>query len=184
MAVGARPPGDYAPAAGGRALETLATAAEPLRGARILHVSPAGTAGRVPELLGSMLPLAAGSGLEVEWRVLFGTSEERAVAAALQSGLRGGESAIEPTAWAAFADGCARAGRGLADGYDAVVLHDSALPLAAGIDAPVLWRSHDDLAGAEPEAAGLIAPLHERCRLALVPHESFAPPPLRDERLR
>ncbi len=184
MALRARPPGDYAPAAGARALEALAAAAEPLRGARILHVSPAGTAGRVPELLGSMLPLAVGCGLEVEWRVLFGTPEERTVAVALQSGLRGAESAIEPEAWERFAAGCERAARELADGWDVVVLHDSALALAAGIEAPAVWRCHDDLAGAEPDAAGLIAPLHERCRLTLVPHESFAPPPLRDERVR
>jgi trehalose synthase len=183
MAVGARPPGDYAPAAGARALASLAAAAEPLRGARILHVSPAGTAGRVPELLGSMLPLAAGSEIEVEWRVLFGTSEERAVAGALQSGLRGAESAIEPEAWERFAEGCERAARELAGGWDAVVLHDSALPLVAGLEAPAVWRCHDDLARAEADAVELVRPLHERCRLTLVPHESFAPPAFRDDRL-
>jgi trehalose synthase len=182
MAVGARPPGDYAPAAGARALEALAAAVEPLRGARILHVSPAGTAGRVPELLGSMLPLAAGSGIEVEWRVLFGTPEERTVAAALQSGLRGAESAIEPEAWERFADGCDRAARELANGWDVVVLHDSALALAAGLEAPTVWRAHDDMARAEAEAVELVRGLHERCRLMLVPHDSFAPPALRGER--
>jgi trehalose synthase len=181
MAVGARPPGDYAPVAGARALEALAAAAEPLRGARILHVSAAGTAGRVPEFLGSMLPLAAGSGVEVEWRVLFGTGEERAVAAALQSGLRGAESAIAAETWARYADGCARAAGGLADGYDLVVLHDSALALAPGLEAPAAWRCHDDLAAAEAQAVELVRPLLERCRITLVPHESFAPPPLRGE---
>jgi trehalose synthase len=183
MAVGARPPGDYAPAAGARALEALAAAAEPLRGVRTLHVSPAGTAGRVPELLGSMLPLAASSGIEVEWRVLFGTPEERTVAAALQSGLRGAESAIEPEAWERFADGCERSARELANGWDVVVLHDSALALAAGLEAPTVWRAHDDMARAEPEAVELVRALHERCRLMLVPHDSFAPSVLRDERL-
>ena len=183
MAVGARPPGDYAPVAGARALEALAAAAEPLRGARILHVSPAGTAGRVPELLGSMLPLAAGSGIEVEWRVLFGTPAERELASALASGLRGAESAIEPEAWESFAEGSARAARELTDGFDVVVLHDAAFALAAGVEAPVVWRCHDDLAAAEADAVELVTPLHERCRLMLVPHESFAPPPFRDERL-
>ena len=183
MAVGARPPGDYAPVAGARALEALAAAAEPLRGARILHVSPAGTAGRVPELLGSMLPLAAGSGIDVEWRVLFGTPAERELAGALGSGLRGAESAIDPAAWESFADGCERAARELADGWDVVVLHDGALALASGIESTAVWRCHDDLAVAEAEALELVAPLHARCRRMLVPHESFAPPPLRDERL-
>jgi trehalose synthase len=183
MAVGARPPGDYAPVAGARALEALAAAAEPLRGARILHVSVAGTAGRVPELLGSMLPLAAGSGIEVEWRVLFGTPAERELAAALGSGLRGAESAIDPEAWESFVEGSARAAVELADGWDLVVLHDAALALASGVEAPAVWRCHDDLAAAEGEAVELVRPLHERCRLTLVPHESFAPPLFRDERL-
>jgi trehalose synthase len=183
MAVGARPPGDYAPVAGARALEGLAAAAESLRGARILHVSAAGTAGRVPELLGSMLPIAVGSGIEVEWRVLFGTPEERAVAAALQSGLRGAESAIDSEAWASYADGCASAARELADPSDLVVLHDSAIALAPGLEAPAVWRCHEDLAAAEPEAVELVRPLQERCRITLVPHESFAPPALRGERV-
>jgi trehalose synthase len=183
MAVGARPPGDYAPVAGARALEGLAAAAESLRGARILHVSAAGTAGRVPELLGSMLPIAAASGIEVEWRVLFGTPEERAVAAALGSGLRGAESAIDAEAWASYADGCARAARELADGSDLVVLHDSAIALAPGLEAPAAWRCHEDLAAAETEAVELVRPLQDRCRITLVPHESFAPPALRGERV-
>jgi trehalose synthase len=183
MVVGARPPGDYAPAAGARALEALAAAAEPLRGARILHVSAAGTAGRVPELLGSMLPLAAGSGVEVEWRVLFGTAEERALAAALGSGLRGAESAIAAEDWARYADNCARAAGELADGYDLVVLHDSAITLAPGLAAPAVWRCHDDLAAAEPGAVELVRPLQELCRTTLVPHETFAPPALRGERI-
>jgi trehalose synthase len=115
--------------------------------------------------------------------VLFGTPEERAVAAALQSGLRGGESAIDPGAWEGFAHACARTARELAEGWDAVVLHDAALALAGGIDGPTVWRCHDDLAGAEAEAIELVEPLRDRCRLSLVPHESFAPPAFRDERL-
>ena len=72
MAVAPRPPGEYAPAAGARAVEQLQEAADPLQGLRILHVSAAGAPGPVPELLGGLLPLAAGAGLEVGWRVLFG----------------------------------------------------------------------------------------------------------------
>ena len=42
MAVAARAPGDYAPFAGGRAIEALHDAAAPLGGTRVLHVSAAG----------------------------------------------------------------------------------------------------------------------------------------------
>ena len=191
MAIAPRAPGDYAPAAGGRAVEALQDAAEPLRGARILHVSAAGAEGRVPEFLGGLLPLAAGAGVEIEWRVLFGSSELRATSAALMSGLRGGESAIEDGAWEEYLDACHRTAAVLQDGYDAIVLHDAAVGLAAGLGAAaadggpsVLWRLHEDASRAEPDALARAAGLAERCAAVLVSDESFAPPALHDARLQ
>ena len=193
MAVAPRAPGEYAPAAGGRAVEALQTAAEPLRRARVLHVSVAGAEGRVPELLGGMLPLAAGAGLDVEWRVLFGSPELRATAAALMSGLRGGESGIGDDAaaaasWPAFLEACEQAARPLGDDYDAIVLHDAAIGLVAGLAGQsaaagheggagpaVIWRLHEDASRAEPDALGRTLDLAEQCSSVLVPHESFVP---------
>jgi len=175
MAVVPRAPGEYAPAAGGRAVEAVQDAAEPLRGARVLHVSVAGAEGRVPELLGGLLPLAAGAGLEVEWRVLFGSAELRGAAGALQSGLRGGESGIEEPAWAEYLDACERTARSLGDGYDVVVLHDAAIGLAPGLAAPSAWRLHEDASGAEPDALARASALAEMTAGVLVPHDSFVP---------
>jgi trehalose synthase len=194
MAVAPRAPGEYAPAAGGRAVERLQQAAEPLRGARVLHVSVAGAEGRVPELLGGLLPLAAGTGVEVEWRVLFGSPELRATAAALQSGLRGGESGIEEEAWAAYLEACEQTARALGDRYDAIVLHDAAVGLAAGLGPALgaaggsgpagaareggpalIWRLHEDASQAEPDAFARAMELAERCSSVLVPDESFVP---------
>jgi len=206
MAVAPRAPGDYAPAAGARAIEALQDAAEPLRGARVLHVSAAGADGRIPEFLGGLLPLAAGAGVEVEWRVLFGSPELRATAAALQSGLRGGESAIEEAAWSEYLEACDGAVRSLGDGYDAVVLHDAALGLAAGFAAggghgagaaggghgagaaggggpAVIWRLHEDASRAEPDGLARAAGLAEGCSAVLVSDGSFAPAALQDDRL-
>ncbi len=193
MAIAPRVPGDYAPAAGGRAVEALQHAAEPLRGARILHVSAAGAEGRVPEFLGGLLPLAAGAGVEIEWRVLFGAPELRATSAALMSGLRGGESAIEEAAWDEYLDACERTAAALQDRYDAIVLHDAALGLAAGLGAAsgvtpgggpaVLWRLHEDASRAEPDALARTSALAERCAGVLVSDDSFAPPALQDARL-
>jgi trehalose synthase len=191
MAIAPRAPGDYAPAAGVRAIEALQEAAEPLRGARVLHVSAAGAEGRIPEFLGGLLPLAAGAGVDVEWRVLFGSPELRATAAALQSGLRGGESAIEEAAWSEYLEACRGAALSLGDGYNAVVLHDAALGLAPGFEGAagsgagpaVLWRLHEDASRAEPDALARAAGLSERCSALLVSDESFAPEALRDDRL-
>jgi trehalose synthase len=175
MAVVPRVPGEYAPAAGGRAVAALQHAADSLRGARVLHVSVAGAEGRVPELLGGVLPLAAGAGLEVEWRVLFGSAELRGAATALQSGLRGGESGIEEPDWEEYLDACERTARALGDGYDAIVLHDAAVGLARSLEAPTIWRLHEDASRAEPDALARASALAERCAAVLVPHESFVP---------
>jgi trehalose synthase len=183
MAVAPRAPGEYAPAAGGRAVERLQDAAEPLRGARVLHVSVAGAEGRVPELLGGMLPLAAGAGVEVEWRVLFGSPELRATAAALQSGLRGGESGIEDEAWASYLEACEQTARSLSDDYDAIVLHDAALGLAATSERPTIWRLHEDASHPEPDSLARAVGLAKQCSGVLAPHASFAPEALANGRL-
>jgi trehalose synthase len=184
MAVAARAPGDYAPLAGGRAIEALQDAAAPFRDARILHVSAAGAPGPVPELLGGMLPLAAGAGLSIAWRVLFADPDLRSVGAALGHGLRGGESAIDEDAWAAWSEACERIGRSLNGTADLVVLHDpGTLGLAAGLDVPTAWRCHVDASNAEGEALERVTSLLQFSRLNLVPHESFAPDALRDDRL-
>ena len=193
MAIAPRAPGDYAPAAGGRGVEALQDAAEPLRGARILHVSAAGAEGRVPEFLGGLLPLAAGAGMEVEWRVLFGSAELRATAAALMSGLRGGESAIEDAGLGGvprrlrthrrLSAGRVRRGR-------APRRRDR--PGAPGLGVrgrgrggpAVLWRIHEDASRAEPDALARAGALAERCAAVLVSDESFAPPALQDGRLQ
>jgi trehalose synthase len=175
MAIAPRAPGDYAPLAGGRAVEAVQDAAAPLRGARVLHVSAAGAPGPVPELLGGLLPLAAGAGVDVSWRVLFADPDLRSVGQALEHGLRGAESAIGADAWDAWREACERIGRGLNGTADLVVLHDpGTLGLAAGLDMPAVWRCHLDASHAEPEALDRVAGLAERCARVLVPDASFA----------
>src|SRR3954469_25530789 len=94
------------PACGPEAVERLRAAAEPLRGARVVHVSPAGGGGRVPELLKAILPLAAELGVEVEWQVLFGDGELQKVARSLHDGLQGAEAALDSPSFAAYLDSC------------------------------------------------------------------------------
>jgi trehalose synthase len=176
MAVAARPPGDYAPVAGARAVEALRAAADPLGGARVLHLSVAGAHGQVPELLAALLPLAAGAGVDVSWRVLFGAPELREVANRLDAGLRGAEAAIDESAWHSYRDTCERAGRALAGESDLTVLHDpGALGLAAGLEGPVVWHCHVDASHADQEALARTADLIKRCDLVLVPDGAFAP---------
>jgi trehalose synthase len=175
---------EHAPVASGDAIERIRAAAEPLRGARIVHVSAAGTGGRVPELLSALLALAVDCGLEVEWRAHFGGPELQDVAAGLQDGLQGAETAIDDGVWTAYLDACGSAAEGLSDGWDAVVLHDpGTLGLAASVGERILWRCHVDASRPDPPAIERAASLLGRCTGLAFPDESFAPEALRGERL-
>ena len=177
MAVAPRPPGDYAPAAGSRAVEAVHEAARDLRGARILHVTVAGSQGRIPHLLGGLLSIEAGAGVSVEWRVLFGDAEVRRVAGALRGGLRGGESAIADSDWRAYTAACARVAQELDGAHDLVVLHDpGALGLAPALEGRrVAWRCHTNAATPEEDALTRVTTLVAACDLVLVPDRSFLP---------
>src|SRR5919199_4025053 len=148
MEVGARPLGDHVATSGDGAIERVEGAAAAARGRRVLHLSSARGGGGVPDLLRALLPLAAGAGVEVEWRVLFGDPEFQEVATGLHEGLQGAESAIEDGAFGRYLEACGAAAEAVADAgdYDAVVLHDPvALGLAGALgEARVLWRCHLD----------------------------------------
>ena len=134
-------------------------------GARVLHLSVAGAGGgRVPELLQASLPIALDLGLEVEWKVLFGGPELTGVAAALQNGLQGAETALEDGAFEAYLEACSVA----VDGHDVVVVHDPAgIGAAAAIAGPVVWRCHLDCSRPDPPAWERAAPLVDGLRRGL-----------------
>ena len=89
----------------------------------------------MPELLGGLLPLEAGAGLAVEWRVLFGDPELRRVAGALQPGCAAGRAPSATRDWAACTAACERIAAEPRRHDDLVVLHDpGALGLAPGLE--------------------------------------------------
>ena len=177
MDVAPRPLGDQAPACGVEAVERIRTAAAPLAGMRVLHVTVAGSGGGVPDLLGALLPLAADAGLDVEWRVLFGDPDLQDVAGQLRDGLQGAETAISDAAWHAYTDACANAAAGLEGSWDAIVLHDAGtLGLVTALDEGTLvWRCHVDARSPDGPAWDRAARLTHECGARVFPDESFAP---------
>jgi len=183
MAVTPRSAGDHAPAAGAEAIERLRASAEPLRGGRVLHLSVAGHGGRVPELLGALLPLASGLGLDVQWRVLFGDAELEAGVRALHDGLQGAETALDDGDFDGYLEACAAAAKAAGGGYDAVVLHDpGALGLAPALGDLILWRCHVDASRPDPAALERAQGLAEQATATVFDDNSFASDELRGER--
>jgi len=149
LPVGRRRLADY----GDEKFERLTTAAEPLQGARVLHLIAAGA--RLP----ATPPLYRDLGIEAELAALVGAGE-------VQNGLRGGETAMSDAGWASYRQTTAE----LLGGWDVVVSHDlpasgvSVLLLTA--DPAVADERVRELVAATPlavEAVEAIDPLAPGC---------------------
>jgi trehalose synthase len=179
---GRRSLGDYAPLVGEATVERLRALARELEGARIVHVSAAAPRNGCPELLRALLPLATDTGLDVEWRVLYGSAPFGDVARDLYDGLQGAETAIAPSTWSEFLEGVTAAGGAIRNDCDVLVLHDpQPLGLLAqddGGQARVIWRCHVDASEPEPTTWDRLVPLLVGCDWGVFACDGFWPPNL------
>lgn len=129
-------------------LEAVRAAAEPLRGARVLHINATPYGGGVSELLRSVVPLLRDLGLVAHWRIISGDEPFFRVTKAMHNGLQGAVAGLTPgqeQAWIATNQDNARA---FEEEYDFVFVHD---PQPAGLlamrgrgGARWIWRCHID----------------------------------------
>jgi trehalose synthase len=178
---GRRSLSDYAELAGEDTIERIHALAESLRGLRVIHVSPAAPRNGCPELLRGMLPLAADAGLDVEWRVLYGSAPFGDVARDLYDGLQGAETAVAPETWDEYLDSVGAATASLREDCDVLVLHDpGTLALLADDDggARVVWRCHVDASEPEGGTWDRLLPLLEACDWGVFALDGFWPPNL------
>src|SRR3954471_15681963 len=178
---GRRSLGDYSELAGEETIERIRGLAASLRGMRVIHVSPAAPRNGAPEMLRGLLPLAADAGVDVEWRVLYGSAPFGDVARDLYDGLQGAETAIASSTWSEYLEGVAQATGGLRDDCDALVLHDAAtLGLLAQDDgaARAVWRCHVDASEPEPATWDRLVPLLASCDWGVFACDGFWPPNL------
>lgn len=82
---------DYRGPAGDEAVERLRAVAEPLRGARVLHLNSTAFGGGVAELLFTHVPLLQDLGIDGTWQVLEGSDDFFAVTKFVHNGLQGAE---------------------------------------------------------------------------------------------
>lgn len=168
MPLGRRAAADY----GAEEAERLRAAAEPLRGARVLHLAAAGSRLRSPELLPSLLSLYEDLGIASEFKVLAGERPLWRLVRQLEDGLQGGETAISDEAWSEYLEGSPTL-----DGYDAVVAHGPGpLGAASKSGAARVWRCELDCSGTDPAAWERLRPLADSCDAIAMPAAAYAPP--------
>src|SRR3712207_5255163 len=79
----------YAPLAGDDAAAEIRRLAEPLRGARVLHVNATKFGGGVAEILPTLTALMRDAGLDAEWRIIPGDDPFFDVTKRIHNGLQG-----------------------------------------------------------------------------------------------
>jgi len=158
---------EYRAVVGDEAVDEILRLAEPLRGARILHLSVLSFGTLTSELLSTLVPLMGGAGLYAEWQAIQGTAEQHAAITNMYEALGGNFTSWTPKErerWQQYNDLHA----GLLDkDYDFVVVHD---PQPAGVltsrivrygkrpPGRWIWHCHLDLAAAQPEVWDLLRP--------------------------
>jgi len=157
---------DYRPIVGDAPIDEIQRLAEPLRGARVLHLNATAFGGGVAEILSALVPLLNDLGLKADWQIMSGADEFFAVTKAIHNGLQGMFVPWTPSmrdTWLHYN----RLNADLLDGeYDFVVVHD---PQPAGVLASALergrpkvgkwvWRCHIDLTAAQPELWDFLSP--------------------------
>lgn len=80
---------DYRPIIGEERINELRTLAQPLQGAKVLHVNATAFGGGVAEILASLVPLMNDLGLVAYWQVIHGADEFFKVTKAMHNSLQG-----------------------------------------------------------------------------------------------
>ncbi|MGZ8752243.1 MAG: glycosyltransferase [Acidimicrobiia bacterium] len=150
----------YVEFAGQETIDRIRALAEPLRGARILHVNATAYGGGVAELLATHVPLLQSLGIAAEWQVIHGSDEFFAVTKAVHNALQGGKIEWTTEMQRIYLEKVLDNALLLEGEWDYVVIHDPqpAAMLSLLTDSAVnraatkwIWRCHIDLTDADPE---------------------------------
>lgn len=139
---------DYSEIVGDEVLSSIYRKARPLSGKHILHISSTYQGGGVAEILGSMVVLMNDLGIDVGWRMMFGTPDFFAITKKFHNALQGGGINLTEIKKRLYI----RANEDFSVfthiDHDCVIIHDpQPLPLIKYFakKQPWIWRCHVDL---------------------------------------
>ena len=158
---------DYAPLVGEECIREIRELAEPLAGARVLHLNATAFGGGVAEILGSLVPLMNDVGLQADWQVIKGSEEFFRVTKTMHNALQGMLIDWTPQTREVWLHNNLLNAQLFDEEYDFVVVHD---PQPAGVLAfstelrgrhpggHWLWRCHIDLTQAQVQVWDTLRP--------------------------
>ena len=182
----------YVEFAGQETVDRIRALAEPLRGARILHVNATAYGGGVAELLATHVPLLQSLGIAAEWQVIHGSDEFFAITKAVHNALQGGDVEWTSQMQRIYLEKVLDNALLLEGEWDYVVIHDPqpAAMLSLLTDSAVnrpetkwIWRCHIDLTDANPEVWEFFRPYVERHDASVWTMPQFVPESLTMDRI-
>jgi trehalose synthase len=175
---------DYADVVAPGTLERIRELAEPLRGARVLHVNATAYGGGVAELLATHVALLQDVGIDAEWQVIHGSDEFFAVTKTVHNGLQGAEVEWTPQMERIYLERVLDNALQLEGDWDYVVIHDPQPAAmreyvrARGLspeDTKWIWRCHIDLTDANSRVWEFFRPFIEQYDASVWTMPQFVP---------
>jgi trehalose synthase len=162
--VGTKPLAEYATIVSRGLVDEIRRLAEPLQGARVLHLSATAFGGGVAEINYTLIPLMRDAGLDVEWRIIRGQDEFFDVTKRIHNALQGRPDGLTPDQERIYHEYNRMNAEDFEDAYDFVIVHDpqpaAMIEYVGESRARWIWRCHIDLSTPfEPVLEFLASPL-------------------------
>jgi len=183
---------DYAAVVEPGTLERIRELAEPLRGARVLHVNATAYGGGVAELLATHVALLQDLGIDAEWQVIHGSDEFFAVTKTVHNGLQGADIEWTQPMERVYLERVLDNALLIEGDWDFVVIHDPQpvalrdYARARGLspeDTKWIWRCHIDLTDANARVFEFFRPFIEQYDASVWTMPQFVPSSLSMERV-
>jgi trehalose synthase len=153
---------DYTHIFGRDEIAEIRELAEPLRGARVVHVSATAFGGGVAEILYTLVPLMKDVGIDVEWQIIYGREEFFNATKLMHNALQGAPEGLTQEQWDVWRRYNEMNAAELPGGWDVAIIHD---PQPAALHSLVpekargwVWRCHIDLSTPHEETIGRLLP--------------------------
>ena len=174
----------YGEIVGNEVVARIRELAEPLRGARVLHINATAYGGGVAEILATHVPLLRSAGLEADWQVIRGSDEFFKITKSVHNALQGGDVEWTRSMEADYLEWVLDNALRIEGEFDFVVVHD---PQPAALRSFVrdralrhegtrwIWRCHIDLTDADPKVWEFYRPFVELHDAAVFTMPEFVP---------
>ena len=179
VTLGSKTLADYTHIFGREEIAEIRELAEPLKGARVAHISATAFGGGVAEILYTLVPLMKDVGIDVEWQIIYGREEFFHATKLMHNALQGAPEDLTQAQWDTWRSYNEMNAKELPDGWDVCLVHD---PQPAALHALVpeksrgwVWRCHIDLSTPNPATIERLLPYIRDYPQTLFHMEQYVP---------